>query len=288
MQYDHVKTLFDSDSSLFEPWKLPEEWLDDWIVTSPKDLDRLDAVYDNYESTLSNESENLVEDRKPKCEKVNLPDAIQDHYRIGKWPETPNMEPSVDALAFYLPFHHSPDKHGIYIMEEGVEYLAALIYLIGGGKISEQTARTSSLYFIYFHEVFHHKVEMLATRWELVGRKPFYIDSLRKFFIKGKGTEDWPEETLANVFGYEKCINKMKTKISSEELQAVKVSLVVCIRIQPEGYRVAADIIEKSGASQKILKKNVSSFGNASMGNTCLKIRVIVNWYGCLGTLIIH
>ncbi len=248
-QYDHIKTLFDSDSSLFEPWKLPEDWLDDWIITSPEDLDRLDTIYDNYESDEL--SEYSVGYRNEMHEQVNLPDAVRDYYRVGKWPATPNFNPPVDALAFHIPFHHSPDKYGIYIMEEGVKFLSNYFKNNSNGILSESQTMSASLYFIYFHEVFHHKVEMLATRWELVGRKPFYIDSLQDFYNEGKGTDDWPEEMLANVFAFEKCIKKIKPKFSSLELDTLKVALLKFISNMPEGYRKAIDIIVESGSLSK-------------------------------------
>jgi len=258
MSYDQVKELFEADPSLFEPFTLPDDWLDDWIVTSTENIDSLfdeestELNDDCDETPFSIEKHNNGNVSTAENNAIETPKAIQDYYRVPHWPATPDITAPTDCLGFYLPFHYSPDRYGIYILEEGVEYLQQLLSQFSNGLLNPDTCKKVALYFIYFHESFHHKVEMLATRWELVARKPAYIDAIKAFYNKGKGTDYWPEETLANLHSFDQCIRRMARVVSQIELSLIKRALYDFISKQPPGYRNAINFINLDEKSKPV------------------------------------
>jgi len=266
MSYDQIKELFEADASLFEPYSLPDDWLEDWVVTSTEDIDSLfnerNKVPNDYYDEPMFESSEIC---PPDDEAIFPPEAIQDYYRIAHWPATPDFTAPTDCLGFYLSFHHSPDRHGIYILEKGVEYLQQLLSQFSHGLLSQDICKKVALYFIYFHESFHHKVEMLATRWELVARKPAYIDSIQTFYNQGKVTGEWPEETIANLHSFDQCIKRLAKVVTPTELNMIKRGLYDFISKQPPGYRDAINLInlEENKKPVKLLDEVKHTFFEA-------------------------
>jgi predicted RNA binding protein YcfA (HicA-like mRNA interferase family) len=85
----------------------------------------------------------------------------------------------------------------------------------------------------------------------LVVRKPAYIDCVKAIYNEGKGTDDWAEEALANVHGYEQCVLRMKRILSESELNILKRTLLRYIQRMPPGDRNAKDMISISGPPKK-------------------------------------
>jgi predicted RNA binding protein YcfA (HicA-like mRNA interferase family) len=108
--------------------------------------------------------------------------------------------PPPDCLAFYLPFHYyHPTWWGVYLLLEGVIWLAGEIVRRSGGSVSNHRAMQSARLFLYYHEAFHHKTECFATRLELTHRTPFYKTGFERLYQKTFGTEGCREEGLANA-----------------------------------------------------------------------------------------
>jgi hypothetical protein len=73
--------------------------------------------------------------------------------------------PPPDCFAFYLPFHYyHPTWWGVYLLLEGVLWLASEIVRRAGGRVSMKDAVCVARMFLYYHEAFHHKTECFATR----------------------------------------------------------------------------------------------------------------------------
>nr|MCU0825121.1 type II toxin-antitoxin system HicA family toxin [Leptospira sp.] len=64
--------------------------------------------------------------------------------------------------------------------------------------------------FVAYHEMYHHKVESVATKWEILIRKKLYVDPFLKAYSKDK--ETCLEETLANAYAYRQCDSIIEDK----------------------------------------------------------------------------
>lgn len=116
-----------------------------------------------------------------------------------------DLMPPTDCLAFYLPFHYyHPTWWGVYLLFEGVVWLAQEIRIRSEVKVSPRRAIQAARFFLYYHEAFHHKTECFATRLELTHRKPFYKTGFERLYQKTFGTTDCLEEGLANAHALQK------------------------------------------------------------------------------------
>jgi len=131
----------------------------------------------------------LVDDRRDRDYRTSV--NVDDAGSLGEWGPAGQeiLETSrrnshvppptdVDALAWYLPFHYFGLDWGIYVKEQAVFEVAALIYdqmrkppLTA--KLVEDLVRMS-MTVLYLHEAFHHKVESFATRLEMATLTPIY------------------------------------------------------------------------------------------------------------------
>jgi hypothetical protein len=159
-----------------------------------------------------------------------------------------------DALAWYRPFHMDPqEKWGITILDRGIwhvaRFLALELYGYDGIYPDEdiiKRCRDIAKDFLYYHEMFHFKVELAATVMEKVSPdralysgywKP-QID--REWFgskVKSNRQVKAPlEEALANSYALHKvCSEIIDVKQRSEVRRALKQFM----KRQPEGYRHA-------------------------------------------------
>ena len=78
----------------------------------------------------------------------------------------------IDALAWYVPFHASPKKCGIYIREAGLGFLSGYFKTLTGCSFAESIESASSL--LKLHEESHNHVEILFTFHEFVAKKRLY------------------------------------------------------------------------------------------------------------------
>ena len=158
-----------------------------------------------------------------------------------------------DALAWYRPFHMRPhEKWGITILDQGIWYLAKFIAAQMHEDVerlynSEQSESILSecfdvaLDFLYYHELFHFKVELAATMAELNSNTPFY----REYWLNGFNSESEAirgnsplEEALANSFARNKALEEVPTKNQSR----VRKALDSFIKSQPDGYKDAYSV----------------------------------------------
>jgi hypothetical protein len=107
----------------------------------------------------------------------------------------------VDALAWYLPFHYFGLDWGIYVKEQSILEIAALIYIRMGqpkmtAKLSEDLCRMS-LTVLYLHEALHHKVESFATRLEMATLTPVYRSYKDNVVKVVRNTDSHLEEAVA-------------------------------------------------------------------------------------------
>lgn len=163
---------------------------------------------------------------------------------------SPNEEGNcTDSLAFYLPYHFYKSRWGIYVKPEGIQliraYLATFFRRMNVPPVDQ--VRLSKTLLIQ-HELYHNKVEGVASRLELVNfLDRIYIDyfnaTYRKSFLDPAGPF---EETCANTFARQSLLKKefYKDINFSGPAKAFTTQLRDEINnffsVQPRGYREAA------------------------------------------------
>ena len=149
--------------------------------------------------------------------------------------------PPPDFLGFYLPFHHFfPVWWGVYLVAEGVEYLARFIAHRTEGELEWEECVAAARVFIYGHESFHHAVECFATRLEVTHRKPLYRTGFRNLYRSASGTDHWMEEALAGAHGVRK-VQSTLFRANKDKAYAARSALGDYLSRCPEGYRRAMD-----------------------------------------------
>lgn len=148
----------------------------------------------------------------------------------------PTRMPPPDCLAFYLPFHYyHPNWWGVYLLLDGVIWLAGEIVRRSGGIVSGRQAMQAARLFLYHHEAFHHKTECLSARLELTHRRPFYKTGFERLYQKTLGTNDCLEEGLANASALMDSRKKMRSP-------SVDDALCGYVSDSPPGYDQGARI----------------------------------------------
>jgi len=143
--------------------------------------------------------------------------------------------PPPDCLAFYLPFHYyHPTWWGVYLLLEGVLWLAREIVRRAGGQ-SMKDAVSAARMFLYYHEAFHHKTECFAARMEITHRKPFYKTGFERLFQKTISTDDCLEEGLANASALDLTWKRLRSKDIEQALSGY-------VKDSPPGYRRGVEI----------------------------------------------
>jgi hypothetical protein len=152
-------------------------------------------------------------------------------------------------LGFYRPYHYWPQSWGIYLNARLLSERGQALYnlnqrrgIVLGLTLTE--AKHLAFYKTYFHEVYHHKFELFATKIELAMRKPAYTEGFHKFYCQTFGTDYCLEEAFANVYGMKHAIDFVKENgLMTHSKQRLKKLLRegLLFNSQP-GYRVSYEI----------------------------------------------
>ena len=235
MSIGHLDILNQELPELFQTRDLAPDWHDQWIFVPVGDPESL--AFDAPEHTtldvgdndvldwhsLENFGATLVEPGAPVPELSPMIIEILGGAHAGgpiPYHDRDRMPPP-DCLAFYLPFHYYyPNYWGVYLLLEGVVWLACEIVRRSEGIVPHSNAMQAARLFLYYHEAFHHKAECFATRLELTHRRPFYKTGFERFYQKTFGTVDCLEEGLANASALRDSAGKLKDRCVDEALEA--------------------------------------------------------------------
>ena len=192
-----------------------------------------------------------VEPRLPLLETFDLEEDIEQGYHFptnqeleAGWLEDEVDEHGIEALAWYRPFHISPNNEwGITITDRGIWYLAKNV-------MSQKYDRPYTLEqihdcfelaydFLYYHELFHFKVEYAATILELNSPHepvkvypPFWEEG---FHRPGPNNCSPLEEAMANEYA--------RWKVCQGQPKKLKDAIENFMRTQqPSGYRDFAEV----------------------------------------------
>jgi hypothetical protein len=237
MSVEDLDLLHKQLPELFAGKELPENWDDDLIIVSVPDVELItetERVTLREEPGIWAEDSDLEALNDPGPDEGEMLDDLGPEYIDSSLPPpTPSPEvlqvlggihggapmpytdptrmPPPDCLAFYLPFHYyHPDWWGVYLLYEGVLWLAAEIMRRPNNEVWRRQTFEAARLFLYYHEVFHHKTECFATRLELTHRKAFYKGGFAQYYGQTLGTADCLEEGLANATGLTETSKKTK------------------------------------------------------------------------------
>ena len=168
MSVEHVDVLHSEIPELFQSRDLSPTWDDNLIIVPIDDPeahfgDHLappepDAEFLNYLDLENLAAEPITETSAVPLISAEILNALSGgHPGAPATRDDPNKMPPPDCFAFYLPFHYyHPTWWGVYLLLEGVHWLAHEIVRKSGGRVSMNDAICSARMFLYHHEAFHH------------------------------------------------------------------------------------------------------------------------------------
>lgn len=154
----------------------------------------------------------------------------------------------LDALAWYTPMHYFGLGSAIYIRESAVLDVAASIFarLQPAEREDEQNAIGAcgaAMSVLYLHEAFHHKIESLAIRYEIVERARRYVPYTQQVTspLLRQGSDDVLEEALACAEMYRRFKGELPYRrgVPAAVRRATLEMLPEWFRTLPPSYREA-------------------------------------------------
>lgn len=255
MTYEFIESLYKDKPDLFLPYT-DDSWLDDWIHTWFDNFDDAynDPITPEYDFIDKDYSDSQTSNQ-PTSKNRFHPWLEDVGYVVKYWPNTPKV-PIPDAYGFHLPFHVSRDYHGIYLIEERCRDAEKILADLDDKALLAGHYRNIVNAFVYYHEAFHHKVEMFAYKLELIVREKCFLGPVTEIYQEQRGKTYWQEEALANIHGYFKAIEfmnkKLKNTMKQEQLSTILINF---IRMMPVGYCEAAEIIAKADYKEENLRE---------------------------------
>jgi predicted RNA binding protein YcfA (HicA-like mRNA interferase family) len=153
-----------------------------------------------------------------------------------------------DVAAWYQPIHFFGPDWGIYIKEAAIRQTAVNIARFHPrnfpGCHAPRLLRAlirSAAYVYFLHEQFHHKIESLGFRLEVIAQRPIYVPYTHGVYRRLVGSDDLLEEALANA----DCVRRLEEPryaawIPASVQEATRRYLLARFPLDPPGYRVAS------------------------------------------------
>lgn len=148
----------------------------------------------------------------------------------------------VDALAWYHPFHVSPDEWGIYVPETSVHYVAERWF---NPQMNRPRRIALALDTLLAHEIIHHVCEYAVAQYELLLKAACWRVSRKRLRDAGL---DWfdDEEALANAHAV-RCLTQTE---SAATVRRVHQALLD----SPRGYRDFPNALDDDGFDDHLLE----------------------------------
>ncbi len=247
MAIDDLSDLRQELPDLFDDQRLPSTWEDDWTIVRVDDPEG--ARPEDFEMIFADEMDRTGIADGPRTSEIIVPD-----FGSSRFPGSPTSynsqayAPPPDCLAFYLPFHHfNPTWWGIYLIVEGIQWLARFICTHSSGALTLPESFVSARIFAYGHESFHHLVESFATRLEITHRVPLYRTGFDRLYRSQVNAQNSTEEALASAHGYSKVQGRaFRRPRNTVKERAALAALGAYIKASPPGYNQALNFIRRS------------------------------------------
>jgi hypothetical protein len=165
--------------------------------------------------------------------------------------EEEESRPTWDVCAWYQPIHYFGMDWGLFVKEncmlqEALEIAKFLPYYVLGWplwRIGLEVIR-ASFSILYLHEHYHHKMESLGLRLQVVELKSRYLAYKKKVYRRTNGTDDQLEEALANASAYRRLNTRPYNRINRGVREAARKYLDARFPFDPPGYRKGMDYLE--------------------------------------------
>ena len=147
------------------------------------------------------------------------------------------------TIAYYRSFHTAGSAFGIYYMRNGLRLKTRLIYdfcISRNYQLDVSQVYVIAKTMTQFHEIYHHKIEAIASRIEVATRKPIYRNGFSRWYIQTRNLPDCYEETFANCYTYFKTKKELKRFLNPNALHNI---MIFWFRRQPPPYRRALNLI---------------------------------------------
>ena len=187
-----------------------------------------------------------------------------------KWNDTRET-----TIAYYKSFHNSGPAFGIYYKIDGLKIKTKSVYkfcVSQGYKLSIKQVYIIAKTMTQYHEIYHHKIEAMSSRIEVITREPIYNSGFSHWYKSTKNKFNCYEETFANCYCYFKTKNELRKYLNHKALHNI---MVHWFNQQPLPYKQAIYLINKDESVYRekenkffeiILKKFYP--GNAKYGNS--------------------
>lgn len=169
----------------------------------------------------------------------------------------------IDALAWYVSFHHELGKWGIFIPTSSLIYLEHSLFK--SIKISPIEKRRIGFRLLVEHELFHFGADYMCAHWELLLSAPCWTAKTERLLEKRTYLE--LEEALANAY----MLRVLEPTWSIGIWKAVRQF----VGRQPRGYREAVSYIADSAYQNGLAELTKTCIGlhaverNVSMTSGC-------------------
>lgn len=150
-----------------------------------------------------------------------------------------------DTCAWYQPIHYFGYDWGIYVQQDCLLSQALRIARFLPKHVRPSRGLTHALirasaYAYFLHEQYHHKVESLAIRLEVVKQATVYLSYHKKVYSPTMGSDRQLEEALANANSYHRLrTDPYERWISPPMVDVTRSYLRATFRYEPPGYRMA-------------------------------------------------
>ena len=141
----------------------------------------------------------------------------------------------MDALGWYVPFHHPGLQWGIYVPCSGIAYLIANGF--GGLCAPPATKVHLAFHAILNHELFHFATNYAIAQAELAHQAPWYVPA-KMAFRAGSPNYCVEEEQLANAY----MLSAFRSMKPALRLKGKQAALRAFVHRQPAGYRDALSV----------------------------------------------
>ena len=214
----------------------------------PQDGEFDDDPYPELENTIGADWDISGEDE------INLTDDEAGYLEEGgaiNWKEPDSPIDRETTIAYYRSFHQAGYAFGIYFKKDGLKTKTRILKrfcIQHGYGISIEQAYVIAKMMTQYHEIYHHKIEAIASRIEVISRMPIYLGGFSAWYNRTRNQAMCYEETFANVYAYRKTKNALKAFLP---LTALHNLMVHWFNQQPTPYRNALRLINKSGDLQR-------------------------------------
>ncbi len=175
-------------------------------------------------------------------------DTIDEVLESGDYREPWSGTHSFDVCAWYSAMHTHGYDWGITILGNCVKRFAAEIrqYVGDGGTTSSRSHHgfvlahqliEAAFFALFQHELFHHKVESLAIRLEIVRGANCYLPYERNVYRPTFLTDRCLEEGLANAFSYLWVKKNGRKFLGADARDATIAWMEATVPHHPPGYR---------------------------------------------------